>query len=663
MLATVGCVQYGYSQSNYIDSLQQIASLQKHDSIEIQALLNLSNEFLRKDIAKSKMYAFQALKVSNAIDKDFGKNGAYIYLVAVCQNEGKIDSAQFYLNQAYPIATAKTASPKMMANYNQSAGLFYKNLGEYKKALPYLLDNLNLLKKEDEGRAGNLLNIGNTYINLGDFKNAATYQLQALAIFEKIGNKRGQSFGYHSLGRIFLELNQTKRARDYYERSAALKKELDDKRGLITTRTGLGDVNRELNQFNQSEYNYSLALQGAQEMKLQTEEARVLHQYALLDKKMGNLAKADEKMTRSLALAKLSGDSTMTAQVRSQLIGLRLSEQNEKQIESSLISNLNTVINSGDRGAEAIEYSRLSDYYAANKQFDKAYEYEKKYEELKDTVQGSVVVLQIRKLEEQFETEKKEKEIALLKKDKELHQLELSRERANVAIIVVILISVVIISALLINRYRVTNKAKRILEMERMRNGIARDLHDDIGSTLSSINILSQLALQTNNGESIKYFQRIHEHSGQIMERMSDIVWSINPNNDSFDQVIVKMKEFAGEILEPKNISYSFEEADAVRHLALTIEKRKNIFLIFKEAVNNAAKYSEGSLITIRIWVESEKIQLSISDNGNGFDAMTVKPGNGLKNMEARAANIFGTLQRTSGSGAGTSIKLEVPIT
>jgi two-component system sensor histidine kinase UhpB len=87
-----------------------------------------------------------------------------------------------------------------------------------------------------------------------------------------------------------------------------------------------------------------------------------------------------------------------------------------------------------------------------------------------------------------------------------------------------------------------------------------------------------------------------------MMENMSDIVWSINPKNDLAEQMVFKMKEFAAEILEPAGINYSFQVADSVDTLKLDSEKRKNLFLIFKEAINNAAKYSDGTQVTINLF-------------------------------------------------------------
>ena len=104
------------------------------------------------------------------------------------------------------------------------------------------------------------------------------------------------------------------------------------------------------------------------------------------------------------------------------------------------------------------------------------------------------------------------------------------------------------------------------------------------------------------------------------MENMSDIVWSIHPGNDSMEKVVVKMKEFCGEILEPKDIGYSFENVELLSGISLDIESRKNLFLIFKEIINNAAKYSQATQINIVFHKNHKGWRMDIADNGKGFD-------------------------------------------
>ncbi len=227
--------------------------------------------------------------------------------------------------------------------------------------------------------------------------------------------------------------------------------------------------------------------------------------------------------------------------------------------------------------------------------------------------------------------------------------------------IIIALIGVVVIGLLLVNRYRVLNKTRRLLEIERVRNTIARDLHDDIGSTLSSINILSKVALVEKNGNGESYLQRIGDQSSRVMEDISDIVWSINPHNDSMHQAVTRMREFSAEVLESKNIALNFSEK-INSDIKLDADKRKNLFLIFKESVNNAAKYSNANRVDISLEKEDHILVMKVKDDGAGFDEKTVKAGNGLRNLRERAKEIKGTIKLTSQTGKGTEIELRLPL-
>lgn len=649
-------------QSKVIDSLQQVVALQKHDTMELRALLSLANEFLRKDLSMTKRYSFQIVNQANAQSDAKWLGGAYNYLVSVYQQTGKLDSARHFLALTTEITKQNPNNSKLKYNYNQSAGLFYKNQGEYKQALPYMLDNLKSWTIEDENRAGLLLNLGNLYSKMGDFRTAADYHLQSLRLFETLKNLRGQAFCLQSLGNDFISLKELADAEIYFKKSLRLKEQLEDRRGVLTTTISLGDVYKDMKQYRKAEAYYKSALAEAGKLKLVGEEARALHQSGLLYKHMSENQKARESFNKSMVLSRQMGDSVTLSTTRSEILALDLHEQNRKKTEMQMLDGLNTTLRTGDRQQEAVEYHRLSEYYASNKDFEQALYYLKKHEALTDSVAGKTVLLQLKELENNYETEKKEKEIELLKKDQALHKAEISRERANKIIVIIVLISVIIIAVILINRYRVLNQTRRLVEMERMRNTIARDLHDDIGSTLSSINIISQMALKDANG-STSHFQRIAQHSSSMMESMSDIVWSINPNNDSLEQVISKMKEFAAEILDPLDIAYTFSGEENLQTIKLDVATRKNLFLIFKEAINNAAKYSSAKAIVIQFKRSNSTIDLSIQDNGKGFDTQNGSSGNGLRNMKERAENLRGKLQLRSLVGRGTEITLSFPLT
>jgi signal transduction histidine kinase len=650
------------AQISLIDSLQRIVALQKNDTIELSALNTLTNEYIRFDLKKAKSTALKTVALAEATKQVRWLSGGYNYLTTIYRQAGMPDSALHYLHLSEKIAEENASNNRIVFNFNQSAGLFYKNTGEYKRALPYMLENLTIYKIEDENKAGQLLNLGNLYSNLGDFKKSAEAHLQSLRLFEKLGNLRGQSFCLHSLGNDFFSMNQPHTAKKYFEASLTIKEKLNDKRGALNSTISLGDVYKDLKEYKKAELYYTSALTTARSLKVPIEEARILHQYGLLFSRMNAYDKARASFAQSMEISRQTGDSVTYKKTKSELIGLDLAEQTKKNTEVDLLSGLNTVIRIGDRQQEAIEYNRLSEYYALNKDFEKAHYYSKKYYALSDSVNGNNILMQLKELEEKYNSEKKEKEIELLKKNQEVQTLALARQRANTSIVIIALLSVIIISALLVNRYRVMNRIRRHAELVTMQQNIARDLHDDIGSTLSSINIISQLAMKESSGNS-KQLQKIAAYSSGMMETMSDMVWSINPSNNSLEQMVAKMKEFAAEILEPKNIHYDFQVDAHLSSLKLDGEKRKNLFLIFKEAINNAAKYSEAKTIVIQLTRESGFLNLLVQDNGKGFDEKTITRGNGLKNMADRAQKMKGEWKQSGKPGEGTTLQVRVPLT
>lgn len=213
----------------------------------------------------------------------------------------------------------------------------------------------------------------------------------------------------------------------------------------------------------------------------------------------------------------------------------------------------------------------------------------------------------------------------------------------------------------LLHRIRVN----KLITMEKVRSHIARDLHDDMGSTLSSINILSMMSNKTLEREPARtkeYLERISDNSQRMMESMDDIVWSINPLNDSMQRIVARMREVAANILEPKDIDYTFHIDEKVSHVKLDMGKRRDVFLIFKEALNNMGKYANCSKAIIHITAKQNRLIMHIEDNGCGFDETILDEGNGLINMRKRAEGLQGRLLIHSIPGQGTEITLNIPV-
>lgn len=208
-------------------------------------------------------------------------------------------------------------------------------------------------------------------------------------------------------------------------------------------------------------------------------------------------------------------------------------------------------------------------------------------------------------------------------------------------------------------------RLNRLMAVEAIRNRVARDLHDDMGSTLSTINILSSMAktkMQTDTTKTVEYLSKISDNSQRMMEAMDDIVWAIKPANDSMQKLVARLREFATQVLEAKEVTLQFEADEAVNDVRLDMEARRDFFLIGKEAINNAAKYARASRVHIQLQVQQRQLIMQLTDDGVGFDMTSADTGNGLGNMQRRAAALRGRLVIQSAPGQGTRLSLRIPI-
>lgn len=197
-----------------------------------------------------------------------------------------------------------------------------------------------------------------------------------------------------------------------------------------------------------------------------------------------------------------------------------------------------------------------------------------------------------------------------------------------------------------------------------MRDKIASDLHDDIGSTLSGINIFSKIALQQMRpGQpGTELMEKISERSKKTMDALSDVVWSINTRNDGMDNFLMKANEYLA-VLEVQDIGFDFTVDEKLRHLKIGMVLKKELYLIFKEAICNASKYANCTFIQIYLTRHKDICTLSIHDNGKGFDILKLSAGNGIYNMRQRAKRMDAEFHIESGENKGTTITLNFRIT
>ena len=201
--------------------------------------------------------------------------------------------------------------------------------------------------------------------------------------------------------------------------------------------------------------------------------------------------------------------------------------------------------------------------------------------------------------------------------------------------------------------------------MMAIRTRISRNLHDDIGSTLTSINILSKVSLRhlDNIPKTSSLLSKISEQSESIQQSMSDIVWSIAPANDKIENFAARMREYLAQVAEEKFSRVELNVDEKILGRSISMVYRQNLFLIFKEAVNNSVKYSNGTYLRVDLTREHNHIKLSVADDGSGFNLDNHTTTNGIRNMQFRAGEMNAVLQIETTVGKGTIIEVLLPAT
>jgi two-component sensor histidine kinase len=216
-------------------------------------------------------------------------------------------------------------------------------------------------------------------------------------------------------------------------------------------------------------------------------------------------------------------------------------------------------------------------------------------------------------------------------------------------------------------QYRIS----KVVEMERLRMRIAQDLHDEIGSTLSSVSLYSSALSKSFDililpEKSAQIIDKISESTINMMETMSDIVWSVNPANDSFENLINRMRAYASSVTEAADIKLSFESNLELNKVNINMLQRKNIYLIFKESVNNSLKHSNCSTLMVKLSIRSKKLSLLVTDNGKGMgDENNLEPkmgGNGISNMLSRSNESDGSISIMSSPEGGTAVRFIINV-
>jgi signal transduction histidine kinase len=301
---------------------------------------------------------------------------------------------------------------------------------------------------------------------------------------------------------------------------------------------------------------------------------------------------------------------------------------------------------------------------------DSALKYTDSFAEQANKVMYNFDPKKLTELSLKYETEKRRRQIEQLEQDNKIQKLTVdNQERRSKALVIIFFLAVIslyfIIKSLLQKRKIALELAKQeALYKEQLhkqkeleiRTRISKDLHDDVGATLSSVKAYSEILKENPENSVIAHL--IKENAAEMIDRLEVITWAASPNHDHFLSLKSKINLYSAPICKAKNIHYRLHSKNIEEDITIPGEIRQNLYLIVKEAINNVSKYANAKNCTVLFFLSSDKFIVQIEDDGIGFDDNLKKDGNGLRNMQTRTDEMGGELTLTSNSNKGTTIRI-----
>jgi len=649
-----------------IDSLLTVLPTSKDDTARVKILSALSYDLM--------------------LTSDFGESMKYANeLKALCEKN---------IPQAKSPDDLKKFK-KGLSNAYSNTGNCFRMQGSYKEALQNHLSSLKLREqiKDTLAIGAALTNIGVSYILQGNYDSALNYFFKSKKLNEQIKNKRGVGDAEMSIASVYHFQGNYPEAVKNFLSALKLYEEIDYKRGIGSSNTNLGNVYLEQDNYAEALKSFTNALEIFLQLGAKKDIANCYMNIGTVYVELKNYDEGLRNLNSALPIAEQIDDLYTISATQSDIAEVyELQKKYPEALDMYLraikgmeevhdiqhlaivygnvasvyvdlnqipeaIGYLNKAIEAGKQigATESIAdaYRNLAEAYSLQHDYANAYTYQKLFFQLHDSVFNDEKSKQITEMKTAYETEKKDNQIALLTKDQEIKAGQIKKQTLlkNSFIGGLVLMTILIFLG-----YRIYS-TRNALKLQTLRNKIASDLHDDVGSTLSSISIFSEIARQQNS-EVAPMLEQIGDSSRKMLDAMADIVWTIHPENDQFEKIIERMQSFAYELLGAKNIHFEFEADEAVSKLKLPMDVRKNLYLIFKEAMNNMVKYSGADKASFTISGTKNNLMMLIRDNGKGFDVHQHSLGNGIRNMNRRAEEIKGKLLIESGPDIGTTIQL-----
>ena len=690
-----------FPQLSKIDSLKHAFETETTDSSKVFFLCSKSSLFKDTNYDSTLFYAQTALKIAEGSPDSSLVLKACLEIMNTAmeyRRYRKHDEAEELMIICLQHRKKAGNEYLLIASYNNLM-INYINCKEYDKAIEVgkMARELSFkfIKSQDSiikinalnGLGTNFYYFGQIHFEKGDYDLAIENYTQSVYYRNITGIPRAKAQSLSGLASIFVKQHKYQEAIKYYNASLLIYKENKKLTGIIKMTRSLGTVYELQQDFsNALSYYYkalSLQLKYPPDFELHISYLMVgslYNQISRLPKDKTSQIFPDMKSYSEEKFTKVLTDSAsiyltkaynLSKQIDDKLTLVKslkvladISSKEKNYVKA--ISQLNEVIDIARKLGAKVElyeaYYSLSMVLEECGQIRETLKYYKLYSTLKDSVFNEKSSQQIAEIQIKFESEKKDQEIQLLNMDKEISHEQLARQKVQRNGIIIILAFLVLIGILLFKSLHFRKKLEKQVAIINERNRISADLHDDIGTGLSKISLLSEIVRNHAKKPETKIeVQKIAKTAKELLQSISEIIWALNSNNDYIDNMIAYTRRYAAEYFEYLPLKLKIVTPAEISHTHISGDCRRNIFYIIKEAMHNIVKHANATEVILQFLVENNVLSVIIRDNGKGITNRELNRfGNGLNNMENRMKNINGKLFISNHSG--TEITLILPI-
>lgn len=542
-------------------------------------------------------------------------------------------------------------------------GNFDKTLEKWKKAL-LIRESLKINKDI----SASLSNIAAVYLYQGKHPEALEYNFKALKIDERDGNLKGVESTSNNIGNIYKYQGEYQKALEYYSRSVKINEELGNESNLSALLSNIGIIYNNQGEHKKALEHFLKALTINEKLGNRNHISVITGNIGNVYKNMNDLPLALDYFSRALMASQAVKNKNHIVSWMANIGNVYLKMGKVQEAEKHLTNALSLSDSIGSLNESMKLEESLSELYLKMGSYERAYLFYKKFSNSKDSLFDLEKNKQITEMQTKYETEKKQQENEILLNENEIKTLEIVQQKNQRTIMATVFGFLFLTGFLFFNRIRLQQKNKILLEKESRAKAVfqaqeqekihlSKELHDGLGPLLSLIK-LNASSIEVGSGNE-KLINEIKDLASDGMKEVRVISHALMPlvlEKKGLEQALLEIMDQINQTNKiGGTLSFSIPEK-------LSSEIELNIYRIIQESLNNIIKHAEATMASISLVLKKQQIEITISDNGKGFDPEKNSPGNGINNIHSRVDFLKGKFQINSSPAKGTILEIFIPL-